>query len=136
MKKFQQHITYFLLAVFTASQFYLSFHFLAIDHEYLINDFSAQESYVQELKLTSLKSHECSIFHLWKNNWLILNAETNYELATDKQNRGTINSFMLRDIEIAYITSGISAQQAAYNLMESKVALLKITGGIMQDLSK
>ncbi|MBC8265681.1 MAG: TolC family protein [Flavobacteriales bacterium] len=59
-------------------------------------------------------------------------AATNYTLATDKQNRGVINSFMLRDIEIAYITSGINAQQAAYNLMESKVALLKITGGIIQ----
>ena len=59
-------------------------------------------------------------------------AETNYALATDKQNRGVINSFMLRDIEIAFITSGINAQQAAYNLMESKIALLKITGGIIQ----
>jgi outer membrane protein TolC len=59
-------------------------------------------------------------------------AETNYTLATDKQNRGVINSFMLRDIEIAFITSGINAQQAAYNLMESKIALLKITGGIIQ----
>ena len=39
---------------------------------------------------------------------------------------------MLRDIEIAFITSGINAQQAAYNLMESKIALLKITGGIIQ----
>jgi len=59
-------------------------------------------------------------------------AETNYALATDKQNRGVINSFMLRDIEIAFITSGINAQQSAYNLMESKIALLKITGGIIQ----
>ena len=59
-------------------------------------------------------------------------AETNYALATDKQNRGVINSFMLRDIEIAFITSGINAQQTAYNLMESKIALLKITGGIIQ----
>ncbi len=59
-------------------------------------------------------------------------ARTNYELAIEKHNRGTINSFMLRDIEIAYITSGINIQQAAYNLMESKVALLKITGGIIQ----
>jgi len=60
-------------------------------------------------------------------------AETNYDLATDQKNRGIINSFMLRDIEIAYITSGINAKQAAYNLMESKIALLKITGGIIQD---
>jgi len=63
-------------------------------------------------------------------------AETNYALATDKQNRGVINSFMLRDIEIAFITSGINAQQAAYNLMESKIALLKITGGIIQSFNK
>ena len=63
-------------------------------------------------------------------------AETNYNLATDKQKRGTINSFMLRDIEIVYINSGINAQQSAYNLMESKIALLKITGGIIQDFNQ
>ncbi len=63
-------------------------------------------------------------------------AEINYELATNKKNRGTINSFMLREIEIAYINSGISAQQAAYNLMESRIALLKITGGIIQNFNK
>ena len=60
-------------------------------------------------------------------------AKTNYQLANDKQNRGTINSFILRDIEIAYITSGISAKQAAYNMIESKISLLKISGGIIQD---
>ena len=63
-------------------------------------------------------------------------AEINYELATSKENRGTINSFMLREIEIAYINSGVSAQQAAYNLMESKIALLKITGGVIQNFNK
>ncbi|MEC9209662.1 MAG: TolC family protein [Bacteroidota bacterium] len=63
-------------------------------------------------------------------------AETNYKLATDKQNRGTINSFMMRDIEITYINSGINLQQTAYNLMASKIALLKITGGIIQHSSK
>ena len=30
----------------------------------------------------------------------------------------------------------INAQQAAYNLMESKIALLKITGGIIQSFNK
>ena len=62
-------------------------------------------------------------------------AETNYELASEKHNRGVINSFVLRDIEITYINSGISLQQAAYNLMESKISLLKISGGIIQDFS-
>jgi len=60
-------------------------------------------------------------------------AETNYKLATDRSNRGAINSFNLREIEIAYIKSGINAQQSAYKLMESKISLLKITGGIIQN---
>ena len=40
----------------------------------------------------------------------ITNVRVNFLLATDKKNRGTINSFMLRDIEITYINSGINAQ--------------------------
>lgn len=63
-------------------------------------------------------------------------AKTNYNIATEKQNRGVINSFILREIEIAYITSGINAQQSAYRLMESKIALLKITGGIIQNFTQ
>jgi outer membrane protein len=75
-----------------------------------------------------------TIYDLSKKAFII--AETNYLLANEKKNRGVINSFALRDIEIAYITSGISYQQAAYTLMESKIALLKITGGIIQDFNK
>lgn len=62
-------------------------------------------------------------------------ADENLQLASEKKNRGIINSFMLRDIEIAYISSGINAQQAAYNLMESKLALLKISGNITKDFN-
>ena len=86
---------------------------------------------LQKLSLTHNKyNSRISAFSLNQKAFKI--AETNYDLATDKQHRGVINSFMLRDIEIAFITSGINAQQAAYNLMESKIALLKITGGIIQ----
>ncbi|MBT6013265.1 MAG: TolC family protein [Flavobacteriales bacterium] len=60
-------------------------------------------------------------------------AETNYLLANDKNNRGVINSFTLRDIEIAYLNSGISYLQSAYNLNESYLELMKITGGILQE---
>ncbi len=90
---------------------------------------------VFQLSLTNDKyNSRISAFSLNERAFKI--AKTNYNLATDKQNRGTINSFMLRDIEIAYITSGINAQQSAYNLMESKIALLKITGGIIQDFNQ
>jgi len=90
---------------------------------------------LHQLSLNNDKYNICiSTFSLNKKAFRL--AEINYQLATNKQNRGTINSFILRDIEIAYITSGINYQQAAYNLMESKIALLKITGGIIQDFNK
>ena len=72
-----------------------------------------------------------TIYNLNKKAFII--AETNYLLANDKNNRGVINSFTLRDIEIAYLNSGISYLQAAYNLNESYLELMKITGGILQE---
>lgn len=70
------------------------------------------------------------IFNLSKKAFDI--AEINYQLANDKNNRGTINSFNLRDIEIAYLNSGISYLQSNYNLNESYLELVKITGGILE----
>ena len=73
------------------------------------------------------------IFNLSKKAFNI--AEINYQLANEKNNRGIINSFNLRDIEIAYLNSGISYLQATYNLNESYLELVKITGGILEDNS-
>ena len=89
-----------------------------------------QEEVLHQLSLTNDK-YNSRITAYALNEKAFGIAETNYNLANDKNNRGVINSFMFRDIEIAYITSGINAQQSAYNLMESKIALLKITGGII-----
>ncbi len=56
----------------------MPFHFLLIKHEYdiSVND---QKIYQYQLKKTTSKNHECSIFHLWKNNWFLVNRETNYQ---------------------------------------------------------
>ncbi|MAW20807.1 MAG: hypothetical protein CMD16_00240 [Flavobacteriales bacterium] len=94
-----------------------------------------QNEVLLQLSLNNDKYNSCiNAFSLNQKAFKI--AETNYNLAIDEKNRGTMNSFMLRDIEIAFITSGINAQQAAYNLIESKIALLKITGGIIQEFNK
>ena len=69
------------------------------------------------------------IYNLNKNAFEI--AELNYQLANDKNNRGIINSFNLRDIEIAYLNSGLNYLQSLYSLNESYLELVKITGGII-----
>tara|TARA_B100000287_G_C20159695_1_gene593643 strand:- start:4 stop:498 length:495 start_codon:yes stop_codon:yes gene_type:complete len=60
-------------------------------------------------------------------------SKRNYELASDRKNRGIINSFTLRDIEIIYISSGINYLQSSYNLLERNMNLLRISGGILQE---
>ena len=122
--------------IFDGGKLYQNLRSLKIQKE--INDLQLekiQKEVLYQLSLTNDKYNSLiTTYSLNQKAFKI--AETNYGLATDQQNMGVINSFMLRDIEIAYISSGISAQQAAYNLMESKVALLKITGGIIQDFNK
>ena len=122
--------------IFDGGKLYQNLRSLKIQKE--INDLQLekiQKEVLYQLSLTNDKYNSLiTTYSLNQKAFKI--AETNYGLATDQQNMGVINSFMLRDIEIAYISSGISAQQAAYNLMESKVALLKITGGIIQDFNR
>ena len=60
-------------------------------------------------------------------------AKTNYNLAMQQYKRGLINSFIFRDIEISYISSGISFMQSSFNLKESEIYLSKIIGGIIQE---
>lgn len=122
--------------IFDGGKLYQNLRSLKIQKE--INDLQLekiQKEVLYQLSLTNDKYNSLiTTYSLNQKAFKI--AETNYGLATEQQNMGVINSFMLRDIEIAYISSGISAQQAAYNLMESKVALLKITGGIIQDFNR
>jgi len=122
--------------IFDGGKLYQNIRSLKIQKE--INNLQlekAKKEVLYQLSLTNNKYNSLiTTYNLNQKAFKI--AETNYKLATDKENIGVINSFMLRDIEIAYINSGINAQQAAYNLMESKIALLKITGGIIQHFDK
>ena len=122
--------------IFDGGKFYKNIRSLRIQKE--INDLQlkkATKEVLHQLSVTNEKyNSRIRVFSLNQKAFNI--AETNYNLASDKNNRGTINSFIFRDIEIAYINSGIDALQSAYSLMESKIELLKITGGIIQVFNK
>ena len=103
--------------------------------KYNINDINLEKQHREIKHQLSLNYEKYNsriiIYNLSKKAFDI--AEINYQLANDKKNRGTINSFNLRDIEISYLNSGISYLQATYNLNESYLELVKITGGILQE---
>ena len=60
-------------------------------------------------------------------------AKQNLEIAHLKENTGLINSFNLRDIEMAYLRAGVALFDAMYAIIESKTNLAKLTGGLIQE---
>tara|TARA_Y100000385_G_scaffold57455_1_gene55167 strand:+ start:2231 stop:3559 length:1329 start_codon:yes stop_codon:yes gene_type:complete len=70
------------------------------------------------------------LFELTKKAFLI--AKDNLNIAKLKEKNGLINSFNFRDIEMAYLSSGINLFQSSYDLLESNATLLKMTGKIIQ----
>ena len=100
----------------------------------LINDLNIEKKHREIKNQLSINYEKYNsniiIYNLRKKAFDI--AQINYQLANDKNNRGNINSFDLRDIEIAYLNSGISYLQSVYNLNESYLNLVKITGGILE----
>lgn len=60
-------------------------------------------------------------------------AETNLKLSNAKFSKGTINSFDFRVVQIALLQANIDELQSVYNLLESKVAIMRLTGGLIEE---
>jgi outer membrane protein TolC len=60
-------------------------------------------------------------------------AELNLSISKDKYESGSINSFNYRDIQITYQNVALSRLNAIFNLIQSRTALVRITGGILQE---
>ncbi len=60
-------------------------------------------------------------------------ALTNLQISQQKFRNGSINSFDFRVVQNNYLSSAILNLQAAYNLIDSKIDLMRITGGLIRD---
>jgi len=63
-------------------------------------------------------------------------AAINLSLSEEKFRNGSINSFDYRDVQNNYLSSSILKLQAAYNLISSKVDLMRLTGGLIQEYNE
>jgi outer membrane protein TolC len=61
-------------------------------------------------------------------------AELNMQIAEEKFRNGSINSFNYRDVQLIYLNAALGRLQAIYSLIESKISLMRITGGIITEL--
>jgi len=103
---------------------------------------------ITEIQITQLKSRlstellaqydlynsRVQILELAKKSFDV--AGQNFEIIKLKEQTGLINSFTFRDIEMAYLSSGIKMIEANYNLIESQTNISRLTGGLVDDNSE
>lgn len=65
----------------------------------------------------------------------VVTAKQNLDIAEVKFRNGTLSSFNYRDVQVAYLSAALARSQALYNVMDAEVALLRLTGGIL-DMGK
>ncbi|REE02160.1 TolC family protein [Marinoscillum furvescens] len=65
------------------------------------------------------------------NQRLESSAATNLDITQEKFKGGTINSFDYRVVQNNHLNASIQKLQAIYNLMESKIELMRLTGGLI-----
>lgn len=58
-------------------------------------------------------------------------AQTNLDISSDKFDNGSINSFDYRTVQNTHLNAAIQRLQSLYNLIDTKVTLMRLTGGIV-----
>ena len=61
------------------------------------------------------------------------NARVNLSLAEERFKAGIINSFDYRDLQLAFLNTGIASLEATYELIDVNTELTRITGGLIQE---
>lgn len=97
-----------------------------IEMEQLKSTLSSELLSQYDFYLTRLK-----IFDLSKEAFRV--ARKNFDIAKLKENSGIVNSFVLRDIEMAYLSAGVAMFEAGYNLIESQTNISRLTGGLVSE---
>ncbi len=60
-------------------------------------------------------------------------AKLNMQIANEKYRNGTINSFNYRDVQLIFLNASSNKLNAVYDLIDSQVELLRLTGGIIAE---
>ena len=60
-------------------------------------------------------------------------AEFNLELGEERYKTGTLSSFDFRDLQLNYLRAALSELQSKYNLIETEVELMRLTGGVVEE---
>ena len=63
-------------------------------------------------------------------------AKMNLDIAEQKFESGAINSFNFRDVQVYYLNAANSKLEASYNLIDTNLELLRLTGVIITEFQE
>lgn len=63
-------------------------------------------------------------------------AQSNLDLSRDKFENGSIDSFDYRTIQNTYLKSAIQELQSVYDLIDSKISIMRLTGGLVKEYKR
>jgi outer membrane protein TolC len=63
-------------------------------------------------------------------------AKTNLEITSEKFKNGSINSFDYRIVQNNYLSASILKLQSLFNLLDSKIELMRLTGGLIAEYNQ
>jgi outer membrane protein len=92
----------------------------------------------QEMKMTLRQ--ELDLYQVRQKQLLLAEenqeaARLNMELSRERYENGTINSFNYRDVQQIYMNAAVQYQNAKFAVIESFNAMLRLTGGIIDEFS-
>jgi len=97
------------------------------------------EEMEQEMKMTIRQELD---FYQVRQEQLVLAEENlgaaklNMDLSRERYENGSINSFNYRDVQQIYLNAAVQYENAIFSVVESYNAILRLTGGIIDEFSK
>ncbi len=112
----------------------------AIENAKLEEEMGEIETEQMKLSLYNQLFSELADYNIKKQLKLVArkgveSSKLNLQIAGEKYKNGTINSFNYREIQLVYLNASMELLQANFNLIESYTGLLRLTGGIITELS-
>jgi outer membrane protein TolC len=59
--------------------------------------------------------------------------QRNMDMMRLRENSGLVNSFVFREIEMAYLRAGLTLYEIAFQLVESKTNMIRLIGGLLEE---
>jgi outer membrane protein TolC len=120
--------------LFNGAKAYRAFQNAKISEDIANISYEEQKATVVNQLISNYDLYHTRITLLRLTNENVKIAEQNLQVAKEKFDLGAINSFDFREVQKTYLNVSLSHLEAIYNLIDTQTELLRISGGLLEEL--